>query len=438
MRARFASLSMGLALFSLGCGPQRPVVTNGSAGTDFNNDRRADLIAVSRTNGPAGMNHGLLLFPGSVVGLSNTNPAGLSTYVDGTWAARVGDVNRDGFSDFIVGSDSGSGPYEVRVFLGGATITQQTAPMRSPRMDDGSTGKSQGSAAGDVNGDGAPDALVVRRWRIFSLHFGAASGLSSTPDQWLPLGDSEPITDARGVGDLDGDGFGEVAVTHRVGLIEVVRLHRGSATGLDPAVMFELSGVVGGVSDTVDVNGDGRADLVVGAMEGRPGCLHVWAGRVGALALAETSASECAMRTGTFMPPRVIRAGDINADGADDVLLFEAGASLSCASTTPGAYRMRLFHGSPRGLESREHSVVDGPAATLCVVGVDATGVGDLNADGYADVIVGLPSANSATIGQDGPGRLHVYLGGGDGVGPRLRIVEGRPGTTWGLGRFAR
>jgi hypothetical protein len=88
---------------------------------------------------------------------------------------------------------------------------------------------------------------------------------------------------------------------------------------------------------------------------------------------------------------------------------------------------------------ARDHSVpISSAVTTLCVLGVDATGVGDLNADGYADVIVGLPTANSATIGQDGPGRLHVYLGGGDGVGPRLRIVEGRPATTWGLGRFAR
>lgn len=61
---RFIALGCVCASLALaGCGPSKPVVTNGAGGTDINNDRRSDLLAVSRTNGAAAMPHGLLLFP---------------------------------------------------------------------------------------------------------------------------------------------------------------------------------------------------------------------------------------------------------------------------------------------------------------------------------------------------------------------------------------
>lgn len=424
------------------CAPYKPVVTNGASGTDINNDRRADLLAVSRSNGTAAAPHGALLMPGGSLGLSAGNATGISTYSDGTWAARLGDVNNDGFADFMLGSDSGSGPYEVRVFLGGvATVSQQVAQLRSPRREDTNAGKSMGSAAWDINHDGFMDVVVVRRWRTVAVHFGSATGLAADPDQMLPLGDVDPIADVRGVGDIDGDGFAEVAFVHRVAERDIVRVHRGTTAGLETTAALEIVGVTGGVADRVDVNGDGRSDLVVGAIDGASGCVHTFAGGLAtALSMRNRAASECASRlTGTFGPPRLLRAGDTNADGVEDILLFEPGLASECAGGAAVSFRVRLFKGTRSGLEPRDAVAIQGPSTTACTIGVDATAVGDVHGDGYADIVVGVPSAGASVAGVDGDGRLLVYRGGPEGLrADGVRIVDAPEGSGWGLGRFAR
>jgi|LNFM01.1.fsa_nt_gb hypothetical protein len=436
---RRACLIVCAIVASVGCGPKKPVVTNGASGTDVNSDRRADLLAVSRTNGAPPMSHGLLILPGTLVGLNPANATGVSTYADGTWAARMGDVNRDGYSDFMLGSDSGSGSYDVRVFLGGVQINQQMASLRSPRREDGATGKTMGSAAGDLNGDGFVDVVVVRRWRTVAVHFGSASGLRADPDQTVNLGDTDPIADLRGVGDIDGDGRADVAFVHRIGERDTVRVHRGSPAGIEATHSLEIANVTGGVADRVDVNGDGRGDLVLGAIDTRPGCVHVLLGASGPPTIERLQSVVCSARSGMFATPRVARAGDVDADGNDDIVLFEPGLESLCASTTPVAYRLRVFRGTARGLEAQDSTVIDGPPGGGCAIGVDVTAVGDLHGDGYADLLVGIPASGATAAGQDGPGRIAVYRGSADGLtAGNLRWVDGMAGTQWGLGRFSR
>ncbi|MFO0561488.1 MAG: VCBS repeat-containing protein [Polyangiales bacterium] len=435
-------LLVSVCLFSTlaACAPFKRVVTDGASGTDINNDRRADLIAVSRTNGTMTEPHGALVMPGGLSGFIPASATGIATFSDGTWGARVGDVNNDGYSDFILGSDSGSGPYDVRVFLGGTTITQQMASLRSPRRDDGSTGKSMGSAAWDLNGDGFADVVIVRKWRTVAVHFGGASGLRPDPDQTLQLGDTDPIADLRGVGDIDGDGHAEIAFIHRINGNDTVRVHRGTAMGLEPTPALELVNVTGGVSDRVDVTGDGRFDLVVGQIEGTGGCINVFAGEPNALRTPRPAGSVCASRpTGVFAQGRVLRAGDTNADGYDDVMLFEPGLASECAAGAPVAFRVRLFKGTAHGLEPRDSVAVNGPPAQGCAIGEDALAVGDVHGDGHADVVIGLPGFRSTMPGADGDGRLMLYRGGPEGLRADGSLnVDAPVGSGWGLGRFAR
>lgn len=434
-------VSMCVISTALSCAPFKRVVTDGTSGVDINNDHHADLIAVSRTNGTMTEPHGALILPGSLSGYLPSNASGIATFADGTWGARVGDVNHDGFSDFILGSDSGSGPYEVRVFLGGAmTITQQTLLLRSPRREDGTTGKTMGTAAWDVNGDGIHDVVIVRKWRTVAVHFGSATGLRAEPDQTLQLGDTDPIADLRGVGDIDGDGRAEVAFVHRINGKDTIRVHRGSATGLEMTPALELANVTGGVADRVDVNGDGRSDLVVGAIEGSGGCINVYAGEPNALTTPRPAGSVCGSRlNGVFAAGRVMRAGDTNADGYEDVMLFEPGLASECASGALVAFRVRLFKGTQHGLESRDSVAVNGPTADNCAIGEDALAVGDVQGDGYSDVVVGVPSYRATSAGADGDGRVVLYRGGPDGLrSDAFRMTDAPVGSGWGLGRFAR
>lgn len=428
----------------ISCGPQKPVVTTAQTGTDVNGDRKADLVAVSRTNGDMGEEpRGLLLFPGSVTSYTLTSVARASTYSSGTWAARVGEINGDAFSDLIVGQDLENGSYDVRVLEGSATSVNQVGRLPNANPDDGTTGSCFGIGAGDINGDQAQDVVIIRHHSTLAIHFGG-NGLRSVPDRTRVFAADEPILNAWRIGDVNRDGSNEIALLQRTATMPngVLRVYRGSLMGFEGAPMFELP-ITTAPAEDADVNHDGFADLVVGGVGDAASCVNVFYGGMDGLRANRSSVSTCAPRDGgVFGPSQVLAPGDMDADGFDDVIVFDPGIAIAGAcptSNTQLAYRIRFFHGGASGLEPRDNTVVDGPVDNGCGYGQNITFAGDVNADGYDDIVVGAPGFGSANPLEDGPGKLHVYHGGGGGINAtRVRHIDGPPGTRWGLGRFAR
>lgn len=145
------------------------------------------------------------------------------------------------------------------------------------------------NCAGDVNGDGIDDLVITefvnsRAWVVFGSTDRQTLSLEHLGDRgFIIQGDSDRTGfHATGVGDLDGDGLAEVAVTSlvandRSGTISIVRGADSFATVDLTASDRVLARIHGGPEQGVstiapagDVNGDGRPDLVVGGYVATP------------------------------------------------------------------------------------------------------------------------------------------------------------------------
>ena len=249
------------------------------------------------------------------------------------WSVAIaGDVDADGFDDLIVGASFGN---YARVYSGatGNIIHEFTGPHPSAFF-----GRSV-AGAGDVNADGYDDLIVGAHWD-----------------------------------DTSSDNAGSATVF----------------SGLDGAVLYSFFGNThdqyGWVGGAGDANGDGYADFVVGAIfEGITGSARVYSGIDGSVLFTEygTTSSAFGFRVGC--------AGDVNADGFDDVIV------------------------GSHGTLSRVLSGVDGSVLYEMPFGRNVGGAGDVNADGHADFIVGFDNKHARVFsGLDGT-LLHSFdVGGGN------------------------
>jgi len=203
--------------------------------------------------------------------------------------AGVGDVNGDGFADIAVGSPSAN---SAAVILGDASPTAVDVGSIPPGR--GFTIQSAGSetgwsiAGGDVNGDGLSDVAVASHSGPYSkvlVVFGTSSPVdvdeaALTPADGFTIGGNSGLgVGAVAVGDLDRDGFADVAVAHNTpnaigpSLVTIVRGGQANASVpyLPPPsgsrfATIDLGDQGGDVKrlTAADVNDDGYAELIIG------------------------------------------------------------------------------------------------------------------------------------------------------------------------------
>jgi hypothetical protein len=186
----------------------------------------------------------------------------------GSALANAGDLNGDGKSDLLVGAprDSTAGPLGGRVLAysgaDGAFLWEASGSIK-----DGALGTSV-APAGDVNGDGVPDAIAGATQ--FPLGPGYAYVLSGVDGSLIHVvvGDQFAVLFGLAVGtagDFNSDGKSEFMVG-RAGFGEGVRVYDGATATL----LFDLQsttvfGGYGGALDAADLNQDGTLDLVIAA-----------------------------------------------------------------------------------------------------------------------------------------------------------------------------
>ncbi len=369
-----------------------------SGAGDVDNDGYADLIVGgSRTRAS--------VFHGSSGGVSSTAVTTVTGVASsdglGISVSRAGDVDNDGYDDVIVGASGylrSTG--RAYVFTGSSSGLSSTADTTLDGLAEGHGFGSAVGNAGDVDNDGYDDVIVGACGSATDadsayIYLGSATGVSATATTTLAYAGNGCAL--SGAGDVNGDGYDDVIVGNYVAFEALVFL--GSASGVSSSAATTLSGSADfgtAVSDAGDVNDDGYDDVIVGAA----GVANVFHGS--SAGLASTAATVTDQPAGDETNRTVSGAGDVNDDGYDDVIV---------GAPTPNRYsayssRMFIYLGSSSGVSPTEATSIEGGLQYAYSV----SGAGDVDNDGYDDVIVGAPPSYS------GSGYAYVYVGSAAGL----------------------
>ncbi|MEW2622921.1 FG-GAP-like repeat-containing protein [Streptomyces sp. NPDC048106] len=422
---------------------------------DFNGDGYRDLVvgAPYAANGSVEAAGAVVVLYGSSTAVSATHrtvitqatagiPGDPEEYDRFGTSVASADLDRDGYADLIVGTpDEGVGS---KVSRGSVTVVwggphglaggMNIAPP--PGFAGGLTYCSFGMsvAVGDMNGDGAPELGVGSRCGG-SAYIGPFARTGWSASRYL-----EGRASGRGVvmGDVNGDGRAErfwLSGPADDDLRGTVYLENGAAADGTGTVggPTELPYADGHAGQIGDVNGDGYGDLVTGIAEddylaNETGAAHrggeiqvLYGGPHG----ITTDQHPTVFHQDTAGVPGVaengdefgqsLSVGDVNGDGYADVLVGSPGEAVG---SNPMAGTAVLLRGSASGLTTAKAAGYT--QDTAGVPGAVASGgnqfgatvhLADLNRDGRAEMVVGVPTENS-----DGC----VWVARGSIVGPVL------------------
>lgn len=333
----------------------------------------------------------------------------VSTAPSHTWQFHVGardtpvdstlqpapDLNGDGFADVLRVRRS---DLEVHYGGPGGLSPSRVSRLGAPAGSIGFTGL----YAGDLDGDGYGDLVI--RGSGCAVHRGGPSGVEPTPAFALP-----GTRYCAPVGDIDRDGFADVASA----TFDTVTLHRGGATGLTPTPGITVAlPAVASVRPLGDVNGDGYADIACTTTG--PGYFYTSiqvhrGGPAGLEARAILDLRPTLLAASTWV--RAVGA-DLQGDGFADLVALQAGVTESFDPFSTRAEVLVTLRpgGTPALVASSEVFSLRRTAA----IGLEIAEAGDVNRDGYQDLVVTL----------DGVSR--VYLG--SPAGPRLLDGWSAPG----------
>ncbi|MCC3860058.1 hypothetical protein [Pseudemcibacter aquimaris] len=343
--------------------------------------------------------------------------------------SNAGDVNGDGYDDLLIGAyaadpngDLSGSSYVVFgnvSFMGASFDLSSLDGTNGFRIDGEAVGDESGysvSNAGDVNGDGFDDIII-----------------------------SAPSADPNG----DGSGssyvvFGQTNWTANSGVFDLSSIDGSNGFRLDGAAVGDASGY--SVSNAGDVNGDGYDDVIVSAYSADPngnssGSTYVvfgdddWTAGSGVVDLSSINGTNGFRLDGEAADDEsgysVSSAGDFNGDGFDDMVVgarytdnngnasgstyvvfgaadWTAGSGIFDLSTLDGTTGFRL-DGEAAGDES----------------GYSVSNLGDINDDGFDDIIVG---AYAADPNGDDSGSSYVLFGTDTGI-PAVFDFEALDGT---------
>ncbi len=318
----------------------------------------------------------------------------------GVSVSGAGDVNNDGVDDFIIGA-ARAGSAHVYSGVDGGTLHTFYGDSATDRFGFAVSG------AGDVNGDGYDDLIVGAEGDDNNgFDSGSARVFSGLDGSILYTFDGDSALDwfgyaVSGAGDVNNDGFHDLIV----GAVadDNNGASSGSArvfSGFDGSTLYTFNGdslhdqFGVSVSGVGDINGDGFDDVIVGAWGAdtksgqSSGNARVFSGFDGSILYTFDGDS-----AGDIFGRSVSGAGDVNNDGVDDFIVgapFDDNNGVDAGSA-------RVFSGA----DGSVLSTVYGDSAND-QFGTSVGDAGDVNGDGFDDLIVGSPydDTNGDTSGS--------------------------------------
>ncbi|MEM7534562.1 MAG: FG-GAP-like repeat-containing protein [Chloroflexota bacterium] len=351
--------------------------------------------------------------------------------------ADVGDLNNDGFDDMAIGANK-----QIYIYLGSP---EGLHSQSKPDMDATSVGPSGSffpkslAGVGDLNGDGYDDMIAASPFDDDShgtvrVYYGHASGLSAT-EFWHMQGaeeDSQFGMSVDGAGDINGDGFADVIIGAPGGFDEtrsgIVYVYTGSADGLTDTPAFTIAGdpadnrfgrVVNGVGD---INADGFDDIMYSSDEP---VVYIHYGSADGLS-TEPDEQLMPEQYDFVFGDSMDGLGDVNGDGIDDVVVGAKNIDDTIKAYVFYGYAADRVGGFEGAADVR--IVIDNSSSGDGI----ARGVGDINGDGLADLAFAhtLPSYKEAGLGT-----VSLYFGSEDGLDtePSTLVRTQEPSDEYGV-----
>jgi hypothetical protein len=352
--------------------------TVSSAG-DQDGDGLEDMLFGNQVDGTAGASAGIVyLVTGNPTGTVDLETDAIALYGEnagdraGVDLVEAGDMNDDGFTDFLVGAWWGS---FSAGYSGGAYLV--TGPVTASMSLGDAAARWSGSAsndyagysvdsAGDIDGDGVVDVVIG------APQFGSI-GMAYIVSGAQPTGDLGKLGMGSITGANAGDKFG----------YSVTGLGDWDGDGLDDLM-------IGAPEDNYSTDSYGRAYVFLGPISGAVTTGSAYATFVGKAATSDTAAC-------------VSGPGDIDMDGNPDALI----AAPTKATTIYTTGEVYLIFGPISGTFdlADSHAVFQAERANDDA-GQVMEGIGDVNEDGFADFGIASPNVNYKA------GAVYLWYGG--------------------------
>ncbi len=419
---------------------------------DVNGDGFDDFAVGALGNDDGGADAGAAFLVLGRLGITGGSLAGADATYTGARAddrastvTGPGDVNGDGLHDLVVGSpNAGQEAGAVALILGRDAPVDGSLQHADATIIGTRPGQVVGDAVaglGDFNGDGFADYIVGSYHDYDTIDAGGAAyvvlgsatpGDGKLPDVGIALVGRGPkystATTVAGVGDVDGDGLDDAAVNSLAAkgpwlAASEACLVLGAARAEDRALDDADATLTGAKSDgpliaiasAGDVDGDGLDDMLFGlpyANRGAPwaGAAHLVLGTVApaSASLGEADAIFLGEGPGDAAGWALSSAGDVDADGHDD-LVVGAPAHDNSDGTAGAAYLVRGAPVVPTGSLGLARAVYQPGGRDAGLVGTHLSPAGDIDSDGYGDILLGSVGDDGA--GQDA-GAAFLLLGG--------------------------
>ena len=439
-----------------------------SAG-DMNGDAFSDIVigafGVSTNTGAA------YIYEGTLTGISNSATPALT--INGANAgdnfgasvASSGDINGDGYSDVLVGApNSSTATGNGYVYQGRTDISTTTNTLSMVGQSGSDRYGISVSSGGDINADGYSDVLVgaigysggILNGAVY-VYLGSASGLNTTPSAiFSPDGNQDEVGwDVAAAGDIDGDGYGDILIGAKFTIVSggasqgVVYIYRGNSSGV-PTLSATLSGLNMGdvfgesVSGAGDVNGDGYSDIIIGApgvstTNSLGGAAYLYMGSAAGIQSTDVPIVLNGLAANATFGASVAYAGDLNGDGYGDIIIgapnLGGGYNLQDLvvgqfNTGSGIGSAYVFYGNKKGIANNATADVALTDPSVVDFGISVSSAGDVNGDGFSDVIIGASSGDNT----GNPGTAEIFLGTAGGLSTSAStILNGAsPGDEFG------